>query len=49
MAKIRITAQQLIKVLETEPLKLPLTIIMRGMDKAEMDELAKLIKAKKKD
>jgi len=48
MKKIKITAKQLIKVLETEPLKLPLTIVMRDMDKAEMEELVKLIKSKKK-
>lgn len=48
MKKIRITTRQLIKVLETEPLKFPITIIMRGMDETERDELVKLLQSKKK-
>jgi len=49
MKKIRITTKQLIKILETERPKFPMTIIMRGIDKAEMEELVKLLKTKKKD
>ncbi|MBC7410108.1 MAG: hypothetical protein H7339_17120 [Arcicella sp.] len=49
MKKIRITTKQMLKILETETPKFPLTIIMRGIDKAEMDELVKLLKTKKKD
>ena len=48
MKKIKITAEQLIRILETEPPKFPITIVMKGMDKAEMDELVKLLKAKRK-
>lgn len=47
--KIRITTTQLKKVLKVQPLKLPITIIMKGIDKAEMDEIIKLLKVKKKD
>lgn len=46
--KIRITPEQLKKILETQPPKFPITIFMKGIDKVEMDELVKLIKSKKK-
>lgn len=48
MRRIKMTPQQLIMVLETEPLKLPITIVMRGIDKQQMQELVKFIKSKSK-
>jgi len=46
--KIRITFEQLKRVLETEPPKFPITIGMKGIDKKEMDELVKLLNPKQK-
>lgn len=48
MKKIRITTKQMLKILETEKLKFPVTIFMAGIDKTELDEIIKLLKSKKK-
>lgn len=45
--KLKITIEQLKKVLQTEKPKYPITIIMKGIDKEEMKELVKLLKDKK--
>lgn len=45
--KLKITIEQLKRVLQTEKPKYPITIIMKGIDKEEMKELAKLLKDKK--
>jgi len=43
------TLAQLKKVLNTEEPKYPIKIIMKGIDKAELMELIKVLKAKKKN
>lgn len=45
--KLKIKISQLMKILETEETKLPITIIMSGIDKEELKELVKLLKTKK--
>lgn len=47
--KIRITTTQLKAILRVEPPKFPMTIIMKGISKAEIKEIVELIKSKKKD
>jgi len=47
--KIRLTLAQLKRILKTEKAKYPITIIMAGIDRAELQELLKLLREKKKD
>ena len=47
MRKIKITIKQLIKVLETENPKFPMTIFMSGIEKEEIQQLIKLLNSKK--
>lgn len=47
--KVKLTLDQLKKVLKTEEAKYPITIIMNGIDREELKELIKILKAKKKD
>ena len=47
--KLIMTLAQLKKVLKTEEAKYPIKIIMKGIDKAELMELVKVLKAKKEN
>lgn len=44
--KIKITLAQLKKVLTTEKPKYPITVIMKGIDEAELKDVIKLLKKK---
>lgn len=45
--KLKLTLSQLKKVLQTEKAKYPITIIMKGIDEMELEELIRLLKAQK--
>ena len=47
--KLKITISQLKAILTTQKPKFPLLIIMDGITKEELGELAKILKAKKKN
>jgi len=47
--KVKLTLAQLKKILQTEEPKFPITIIMAGIDKDELKEVVKILKAKKKN
>ena len=47
--KIRMTIDQLKKILKTEKPKYPITIIMKGIDKEQFKELVKTLKENRKD
>lgn len=47
--RVKLTLDQLKKVLKTEEAKFPITIIMDGIDREELKELIKILKAKKKE
>lgn len=49
MKKLKITLPQLLKVLETQKPKYPITIVMNGIDKAEVEKLVDILKKEKKD
>jgi endonuclease V-like protein UPF0215 family len=42
--KLKITLDQLKKILKTEKPKFPITIIMAGIDRKELEEVIKLLK-----
>ncbi|SFQ45228.1 CBS domain-containing protein [Flavobacterium akiainvivens] len=44
--KIKITLEQLKRVLTTEKPKYPITVVMKGIDKAELEDVVKLLKKK---
>lgn len=46
--KILITVEQMMRVLESEPPKFPITIVMKGLSKAEVKELTDKIEAAQK-
>ena len=46
--KVKLTLAQLKKILQTEEPKYPITIFMAGIDKEELKEVVKILKAKKK-
>lgn len=46
--KIKLTIGQLKKILKTQSPKYPITIMMTGIDKAELAELVTLLKSKRK-
>lgn len=46
--KVKLTLAQLKKILQTEEPKYPITIFMAGIDKEELEEVVKILKAKKK-
>ncbi|MEC4005516.1 hypothetical protein OX283_012670 [Flavobacterium sp. SUN052] len=45
--KIILTVSQIKKLLENQPAHFPITIIMKGIDREELKEIAKLLKKKK--
>ena len=47
--KVKLTLAQLKKILQTEEPKFPITIIMSGIDREELKDVVKLLKAKKKN
>ncbi len=47
--KIRLTIEQLKKVLKTEKPKYPIKIIMKGIDKEQLKELVNTLKEDRKD
>lgn len=44
--KLKITVDQLKKILENQPAKFPVTIIMKGIDQSELDLIGKLLRKK---
>lgn len=44
--KLKITVDQLKKILENQPAKFPITIIMKGIDQEELGLIGKLLKKK---
>lgn len=44
MAKLIVTADQMIRLLDTQPLKLPITVKMKGLSKKEAELLFQKIK-----
>jgi hypothetical protein len=45
--KLKITVDQLKKLLENQPPKFPITVIMKGIDQSELDMIGKLLRKKK--
>lgn len=45
--KIILTVSQIKKLLENQPAHFPITIIMKGIDREELKEIAKLLKKKR--
>lgn len=45
--KIILTVSQIKKLLENQPAHFPITIIMKGIDREELTEIAKLLKKKR--
>jgi hypothetical protein len=48
MAKLIITADQMMRLLDTQPLKLPITVKMKGLSEKEAESLFQKIKDSKK-
>ena len=46
--KVKLTLAQLKRILETEQPKYPITIVMAGLDRDEVMEIAKILQSKKK-
>lgn len=45
--KIILTVSQIKKLLEDQPAHFPITFIMKGIDREELKEIAKLLKKKR--
>lgn len=45
--KITLTVSQIKKLLQDHPIHLPITIIMKGIDREELKEIIKLLNKKK--